>query len=559
MRKAAIVVVLLGLGLASRAHAGICDGVAASSESPLTSVRIAFGTCSNDAARACRYPSDCVSPGTCSSGLTKPLYVTAPPGDTGRIFILEQDGRIRIVRNGVLLPVSFLDVDAITQSTGNEEGLLGLAFSPDYATDGYFFIYHTDNGGNSNTIARYHVSANPDLADAASRTVLFSIPHPTNSNHNGGCIQFSPDDGYLYIGTGDGGSSCDPPGNAQNTNEWKGKLLRIDVIPVPVPPAAPYRIPADNPGYPKPEIFSIGMRNPWRYSFDRGNPNGPATGRGDLYIADVGQSSWEEVDYRPVPAGGRGENFGWDQYEGTACPPPACGGACVPINPRVDPVKTYAHSGGACSITGGYVYRGCRMPGLAAQSRYFYADYCTAAINSFVMSGGAVTSEKTYTTELAPVGGLAINSVTSFGEDARGELYIVDRGGAAGTGEVFKIVPVLANLEVSGQGAAPAFRLGANWTWEDLSSSSDHPLDFYRVYRHTGNGNGLFTCVYRTPAVSPPNRPVPAWPGGDPQSPAAGGLFSYVVTAVRSLPFEESSPGRSSSGAPRTLSPASCP
>jgi hypothetical protein len=175
------------------------------------------------------------------------------------------------------------------------------------------------------------------------------------------------------------------------------------------------------------------------------------------------------------------------------------------------------------------------------------------------MSGGTVTSEKDYTSELAPVGGLAINSITSFGEDARGEMYIVDRGSGAGTGEVFKVVPVLRNVEVSGSGAAASFRLGANWTWEDLAAASGHPLDYYRIYRHEGNGSGAFSCVYRTPAVSPPNRPSPVWPGGDPQRPAPGGLFSYVVTAVRSLPFEESSPGRTSAGTPRALSTASCP
>src|SRR5262245_36987767 len=271
-----------------------------------------------------------------ASGLTKPCWVTSPPGDTHRIFILEQDGRVRIVKDGLLLPTSFLDVAAITRSPvdggGNEQGLLGLAFSPNYATDGFFFIYHTDTAGTTNTVARYHVSVNPDLADTATRTGILTIPHPTNTNHNGGALIFGPDDGFLYLTTGDGGGSCDSPGNAQNTTNLLGKVLRIDVIPIPTPPDPPYRIPPGHANFPAKEIFSYGLRNPWRYCFD-GLTH-------DLYIADVGQGVWEEVDFRPANDLGSGANYGWDHYEGFACPSPSCADPiCGVILGRTDPIK----------------------------------------------------------------------------------------------------------------------------------------------------------------------------------------------------------------------------
>ncbi len=515
--------------------AATCDGISPASGTALATVRIA-------------------------SGLSQPCLVTAPAGDTHRIFVLEQDGRIRIVKDGALLTTPFLDVTAITRSPvdggDGEQGLLGLAFSPTYGTDGYFFIYHTDSTGSSNVVDRYHVSANPDLADSSTRTVVLTIPHPTFGNHNGGDMHFGPGDGYLYIGTGDGGDGCDPgdaEGNAQNTNDLRGKLLRIDVIPPPVPPTAPYRIPPGQPGYAKPEVFSIGLRNPWRWSFDRLTR--------DLYIADVGQNSWEEVNYRSAPNAGNGSNFGWQNYEGMVCPAPGCDGSCTSLAAHVNPVKVYGHAGG-CSITGGFVYRGCRLPELAAQGRYFYADFCAANLESFVISSGAVTSEETYTSQLSPaIDGSSISLVSSWGEDAQGELYIVDRGG-----EVFKIIPVLRSLEVSGRGTAgasapPALRLGDSaWTWEDLAASSLQPIELYRVYRHEGNGSGSFHCVYKTPAVTPPARPSASWPGGDSASPGLGAVYSYVVTAVRvGTSPDEASAGAASNGTPRTLEVVACP
>jgi glucose/arabinose dehydrogenase len=514
-----------------------CDGVSTAPETGFRTVRVA-------------------------SGLTKPCWVTAPVGDTHRIFILEQDGRVRIVKDGLLLAASFLDVSAITRSPvdggGNEQGLLGLAFSPSYDTDGLFFIYHTDTGGTTNTLARYHVSANPDLADTSTRTAVLTVPHPTNTNHNGGDLAFGPDDGFLYLTTGDGGGACDTPGNAQNTNSLLGKLLRIDVIPAPVPPNPPYRIPSGNAGFSTKEIFSYGLRNPWRYSFDRQTH--------DLYIGDVGQGVWEEVDFRPFSNLGSGVNYGWDHYEGFACPSPSCSDpSCVPLSPRVDPVKVYDHSSGKCSITGGYVYRGCRMPGLASQGRYLYSDFCLGNIESFVYNG-SVTSELTLTSQLSPsVDGFAIGAVTTFGEDARGEVYIADRGGLGGTagqGEIFKIVPTLPNLEVSGANAA-SFLLGADWTWENIWVNSSYPVDQYRVYRNDGNGSGTFVCVFKTGGpVAPARGPIPVWSGGDPATPLPGTTFSYIVTAVYTRPgpvLEESSPGKTSSGTPHVLSPVACP
>ena len=493
-------VALLGVLAVPQTHAraAVCDGISDASGVPLTTVRVV-------------------------SGLLRPDLVTAPPGDVDRLFIVEQDGTIRIFRNGSLIGTPFLDLSTLTRSPAdggdNEEGLLGLAFHPGYATNGLFFVYQTDTTGANNLVVRYaRDPLDPDRADVLTRTVLLTIPHPLNGNHNGGMLAFAPDDGRLYAGTGDGGSSCDPPGNSQNPASRLGKLLRLDVD------ATPVTI----------ETWAMGLRNPWRYSFDRANA--------DLYIGDVGQDQWEEVDYRPAPRVA-GENYGWDFYEGSRCPNPSCGGSCPVLANLVPPVAEYQHLAGACSITGGYVYRGCRMSAL--QGTYFYGDYCAAFIRSFRMAAGVPTEATTRTTELAPGGGLSISQITSFGEDARGEIYIVDRGG-----EVFKIVPVLPNLQVSGIGATP-FDLGVpDWTWEDLQATSSQPIAQYRVYRSAGNGSGAFDCVFQS-ALS-------RWPGGDPEVPAPGDLFTYLVTGSNAA-GQQTSPGIRSDGTPRVLSSVPCP
>ncbi len=485
-------------------------------------------------------------------GLTKPLFVTAPPGDVERLFVLEQDGKIRIIKNGVLLSSSFLDVSSLARSPadggGNEEGLLGLAFDPNYAASRRFFIYHTDVSGGSNIVARYLRSlADPDMADSGSRQVVISFPHPSFDNHNGGMMAFGPGDGYLYIATGDGGSGCDPNDNAQNGLSNLGKLHRIDVstLPYTIPASNPY-VPAHDPGDAfNDEIWSLGLRNPWRFSFA-----GPLSGAsGDLYIGDVGQNQWEEINYRPAAAGGGG-NYGWDLYEGDHCPNPSCTGSGCLLPGYAPPVLEYSSAGASpCSVTGGYVYGGCRMPAL--RGTYFYADYCAAFIKSLRIVSGAVTDLQDRTLELAPGGGMTIRDVTSFGEDARGEIYIVDRGTESGTtGELYKIVPVLNNMEVSGDGAAPLALSASDWTWEDLTATSSHPIQAYKVYRSAGNGGGTFPCVHQGPAAS--------WTGGDPDIPPPGGLYSYVIAAENAAGIE-TSPGTGTSGMPRSLSFASCP
>src|SRR5437867_375043 len=488
-----------------------------------------------------------------ASGLTKPTFVTAPRGDINRVFIVEQDGKIKILKNGSILPTPFLDISGLTQSPadggGDEAGLLGLAFHPDYATNGWFFVYHTLHDGASNmnnVVARYTVSAgDPDQADSSTRQVVITFNHPTFTNHDGGMLAFGPDDGYLYISTGDGGGACDPSANAQNLNSNLGKLLRINVN------SLPYTIPPDNPFVNKAgndEIWSYGLRNPWRYSFDRINST--------LVIADVGQDKWEEIDCRPGTSAG-GENYGWDHYEGTHCPNPSCGnqGSCS-VTSYVGPIKEYCHSTTdcpltGCSITGGYIYQGCRMSDL--HRTYFYADYCSAFIHSFRTDAScAAPADIDRTTDLAPGGGLDIKDITSFGEDARGVLDMCERGAAGSrAGEVCSVLPTLRIMQVSGINA-PQFlpAMSAAWTWEDLTATSSHPIANYKVYR-SGSPTGVFNCVHQGPTNS--------WAGGDPAVPAPGGVFYYLITAVNA-DGEEARPGNRSDGTPRTVNTSSsCP
>jgi glucose/arabinose dehydrogenase len=351
------------------------------------------------------------------SGLSAPLLVTAPPGDTARLFVVEQDGRIRIVERATnaLLPSPFLDISGLVTANpiGSERGLLGLAFDPQYASNGRFYVSYTNSAGTS-VIARYlRDPNNANLALPSADRVILTLTQPF-SNHNGGMIAFGPDD-YLYIGFGDGGSGGDPGNRAQNPGEQLGKLLRIDVSQGAAAPQPAYTVPADNPcvgqAGAKPEIWSIGLRNPWRWSFDRGT--------GDLYIADVGQGAREEVNVSSVASGaGRGMNFGWNITEGSDCYPP---GSSCNKNGIALPFVDYTHAAGACSITGGYVYRGAAIAAL--QGTYFYADYCAGFVRSFRMVNGAVMEHADWTTTLRPAGN--IGNITSFGEDAAGELYIL--------------------------------------------------------------------------------------------------------------------------------------
>ncbi len=356
---------------------------------------------------------------TIASGLVNPVFVTFAPGDSDRIFIVEQPGRIRAIRNDALLSRSFLDIDSIVGSGGSEQGLLGLAFHPNYQSNGFFYVNYTNNSGNT-VVARYSVTTNPDSANANSRFTIITITQPF-ANHNGGMIAFSPLDGYLYIGMGDGGSANDPGNRAQNKLNLLGKMLRLNVDG-----GSPYAIPGDNPFVGNtaylPEIWALGLRNPWRFSFDRET--------GDLYIGDVGQGTYEEIDFQPASSGG-GENYGWRLKEGDHCFIPATG--CDTIVGQNDPITEYTHGGTPfrCSVTGGYIYRGCAIPDL--QGHYFYADYCSAQIWSFRYNGVSISDSTQRTVDL----GAGSVAISSFGEDYYGELYICSHT----NGRVLKIIP----------------------------------------------------------------------------------------------------------------------
>jgi len=355
-----------------------------------------------------------------ASGVDAPVMVTYAPGDFDRVFIVGQKGEIWILKDGVVLGTPFLDVDSISIGA-DERGLLGLAFHPDYANNGYFYIYYTNNSSDS-VVARYQVSGgNPDIADASSAEIMLVVDQPF-TNHNGGWIGFSPNDGYLYIAFGDGGSANDPGNRAQDGLEMLGKMLRIDVDG-----ALPYEIPADNPFVGDPdfhdEIWAYGLRNPWRNSFDRVT--------GELYMGDVGQFSKEEVNIQPGDSIG-GENYGWRCMEGFSC---TGFSGCTCNSPDLTlPRHEFTHSGGNCSIIGGNVYRGCAVPDL--DGTYFFADHCSDKIWSFRFTGGHVTDFLDRTSELDPSSG-SITSPSGFGEDAYGEIYICDLFGD----EVFKIIP----------------------------------------------------------------------------------------------------------------------
>jgi glucose/arabinose dehydrogenase len=337
------------------------------------------------------------------SGLAFPVFLTAPPGDTKRLFVVEKNGVIRIISDDTLLTKPFLNITAKT-TKGSEQGLLGLAFAPDYATSGRFFVSYTAPGGGPaghSVIARYQVGADPDTA-ATAETVVLTVDQPYE-NHNGGMIAFGPD-GFLYFGLGDGGDAGDPLETGQDRTDLLGSMLRLDVS------TDPYTIPVDNPYAGsltfRGELWNYGLRNPWRWSFDRTT--------GDLYIGDVGQNSREEVDVVPAGSGG-GQNFGWDDMEGKRCyEDPNCAS-----NPAQRPVLDYGHGSG-CAITGGYVYRGTAIPDITGM--YFYSDYCSGFLRSFRWTGTGITDSFTWP---IPVGG----AITSFGEDGNGELYLMTSAG----------------------------------------------------------------------------------------------------------------------------------
>jgi glucose/arabinose dehydrogenase len=346
-----------------------------------------------------------------ATGFDQPVYVAGPDDGTERLFVVERPGRIRIIEDGAVLAEPFLDIAAIVESGGSEQGLLSVAFPPDFAESGVFYVDYTarsGEGAGDDTIAQYRVHADdPNRADPESGQVLLAISDPF-VNHNGGLLLFGPD-GYLYAGLGDGGSGGDPNGNGQNPQTLLGSILRLDPTG-----DGTYRIPPDNPfadgKHGAPEVWAWGLRNPWRFSFDRD--------KGDLYIGDVGQGTIEEIDWLLAGTGG-GANFGWNIREGSTCFREAgCDAAGLTM-----PVAEYPHSLG-CSVTGGYVYRGEREPSL--KGVYLFGDYCSGLVWGLVheTSGDWVMSEPIET-------GVRISS---FGEDARGEVYLV-----ALTGEIYRI------------------------------------------------------------------------------------------------------------------------
>jgi glucose/arabinose dehydrogenase len=353
---------------------------------------------------------------TFATGFTSFTEVTHPPSD-GRFFVVQQGGLIKIVNSdGTVNATPFLTLTTATITTGGERGLLGLAFHPNYASNGYFYIDYTNTSGNT-VIARYNVSTtDANIADASSGTILLTVTQPF-ANHNGGSLKFDHD-GYLYIGMGDGGSGGDPGNRAQNITENLGKMLRIDVdsaSPYGIPPTNPYVGIAGND-----EIWSIGMRNPWKFSFNRLN--------GDLWIADVGQNAVEEVDKITSPLT-PGLNFGWRCYEGNTTYDTSSG-TCLPYASTVAPFAQYTHAAtSGCSITGGYFYTGNTYANF--QNKYFFADYCNNKIGT-INTAGVITWTPALT------GG----AFTTFGEDSNGELYIASNG----SGTLYKIIDTSLGL-----------------------------------------------------------------------------------------------------------------
>lgn len=331
-----------------------------------------------------------------ASGLSSPVFVDAPDGDD-RLFIVERRGWIRILDNGSVLPTPFLDIDAKTNG-GGERGLLGMAFHPDYGSNGRFYVYYTNTANNS-VLAEYTVSGNPDVADAGSERILLTVNQPAG-NHNGGMVAFGSD-GYLYWGLGDGGSQHDPDEHGQNTSTLLGSILRVRPDTGAPAPGNPFGN----------EIWAYGVRNPWRFSFDADT--------GDLYIGDVGQDTREEISV--LGPSQSGANLGWDGMEGTFCHEASSG---CPPGGHVPPVHEYSHNGGgAKSVTGGYVYRGSELPQL--DGVYFYTDVYDSDIMSFVYNGGSATQHQDWSAQLPPV-----PLISSFGTDGHGELYAVSLAGS---------------------------------------------------------------------------------------------------------------------------------
>ena len=346
-----------------------------------------------------------------ADGFQKPIYLTHASDGSGRLFVVEQAGVIWTLQYGKIISPAFLDISDRVGCCALEQGLLGMAFHPDHRRNGYVFVHYSDLNGDT-VVQRFVMSTDLNQADPRGDAIVLTHTQPYR-NHNGGQISFGPD-GYLYIGLGDGGKAGDPHDNGQNPLTWLGAILRVDVDH-----PQGFAVPPDNPflqnGYGAPEIWVYGLRNPWRFSFDRLT--------GDLYIGDVGQNNWEEIDFQPAGSAGA-ENYGWSRMEGSHCYKAGCD-----YDASVAPITEYHHSDGGCSVTGGYVYRGENLKSL--QGSYVYGDYCSGLIWALLQ-----TAVGEWTNTQIIESGLKISS---FGEDEAGELYVVDHGGG-----VFRLMHALS-------------------------------------------------------------------------------------------------------------------
>ncbi|HSP99065.1 MAG TPA: PQQ-dependent sugar dehydrogenase [Candidatus Dormibacteraeota bacterium] len=447
-----------------------------------------------------------------ATGFTRPVVVTNA-GDS-RLFVVEKAGFIRVVQSdGTVVATPFLDIHTLV-SGGNEQGLLGLAFHPNYGSNGFFYVDYTDTVGDTQVV-RYTVSGDPDVANPGSATSLLSVAQPFD-NHNGGDLHFGPD-GFLYISLGDGGSGCDPNDNAQDGASLLGKLLRIDVDS-----GSPYAIPGSNP-YAGPdgiadEIWALGLRNPWRFSFDRTT--------GDLWIGDVGQNAHEEVDVQAAASSG-GQNYGWDCREGfSSATDSGCSttATCMPLSLFTEPVYDYDHGSG-CSITGGFRYRGSASPALAGV--YIFSDYCAGELRGLTTSdGGATWNEQSLGT---PVPSLF---PTTFGEDVNGELYVASDGGTVYRLQAAADAPPCPASPSAGCVTADKAKLNAKqtgdpsrnkllWKWSLASSSAD-PGD-------PTAGTSYRLCLYAGTASVALSVGVP---GGGSAWKATGSGFKYKDAAA---------------------------
>jgi len=424
------------------------------------------------------------------SGLTQPVFITHAGDGTNRLFIVERAGRIRIYKKSLLLSTPFLDITSIVNSASSEQGLLALAFHPDYTTNGLFYTVHIALD-NSIVLSSFTRSAtDPDQTDPGTRVTLQSIPK-SRLNHNGGTLAFGPD-GYLYWSIGDGGGGGDPDDNAQDLTTLLGKILRLDVDS-----ATPYAIPASNPFYGnsdpsiRQEIWTSGLRNPWRMSFDRLT--------NDLYIGDVGQNEWEEIDFQPASSTG-GENYGWRCYEGNH---PYNTTGCLPQSSYVAPVAEYNHTiiehdDNGCSVTGGYVYRGSSYPEL--EGVYFYGDYCSGKIWG-LQKGPSDSWIESFIADTA-------FRINSFGEDEQGEMYLIDYA----KGKVYQIIILAAPITTTPNGAINEIQ--PTYAWGESMGATDYDLYVYsygtasygisETYLPSSSICSSGTCTY-TPAV-----PLPA-------------------------------------------------